>query len=120
MDCRAAACFPEQVEDREDKGHDSPPPGSAASFNRWFTFIHSSTHFLDLDATINTVSRRKKPEWAPEPAAKQRFSILHCTRAQQEVVVQPKDYSSSASLGSDCDLAAVCLLLRAAASSSEA
>lgn len=60
-DCRAAACFPEQVDDQEDKGYDSARPGSAALFDRWFTFIHSSTHFLNLDATINTVSRRKSP-----------------------------------------------------------
>lgn len=58
MDCRAAACFPEQVDDQEDKGYDSPRPGSAALLSRWFTVIHSSTHFLNLDATINTVSRR--------------------------------------------------------------
>lgn len=49
MDCRAAACFPEQVDDQEDKGYDSPRPGSAALFNRWFISIHSSTHFLNLD-----------------------------------------------------------------------
>lgn len=60
--------------------------------------------------------QKKEPAWAPEPAAERPFSVVHCTRARQEVVAQ-QDYSGPAGLGSDRDLAAV---FTSAASSSEA